>query len=119
MTLFERARQERDETQRAARDAFLKESVQWFERTLALDPENVTAHYGLAQVYALLGDARSEAEHRAAHARYQRDDNAADRVIAIARRANPAADHAAEAIVIYDLQRPGAYWWPSPELAAR
>ena len=28
--------------------------------------------------------------------------------IAIARRANPAADHAAEAIVIYDLQRPGA-----------
>jgi tetratricopeptide (TPR) repeat protein len=119
MTLFERARLERAEAGRSARDGLLREAIQWFERTLALDPENVTAHYGLAQVYALLGDAQAEAEHRAAYARYQRDDNAADRVIAIARRANPAADHAAEAIVIYDLQRPGAYGLPAPELAAR
>ena len=32
----------------------------------------------------------------------------ADRAVAVARRNNPAADHAAQAIVIYDLQRNGA-----------
>jgi hypothetical protein len=37
------------------------------------------------------------------------DDNARDRAVAAARRANPAADHAAESVVIYDLQRSGAY----------
>jgi hypothetical protein len=48
------------------------------------------------------------AEHRRLHERYRRDDNARDRAIAAARRRDPAADHAAQAIVIYPLQRPGA-----------
>lgn len=30
-------------------------------------------------------------------------------MVTLHRRNNPAADHAAEAVVIYDLQRPGAY----------
>ena len=34
------------------------------------------------------------------------DDNARDRAITVARRTNPAADHAAQATVIYSLQRP-------------
>ena len=46
--------------------------------------------------------------HRRLHERYRPDDNARDRAVAIARRQNPAADHAAQAIVIYPLQRPGA-----------
>ena len=37
------------------------------------------------------------------------DDNARDRAITSHRAANEAADHAAEAIVIYDLRRAGAY----------
>ena len=36
------------------------------------------------------------------------DDNAADRAIAAARKRYPAADVAAEAVVIYDLHRDGA-----------
>jgi hypothetical protein len=47
-------------------------------------------------------------EHRQLHDRFRVDDNARDRAVAIARRANAAADHAAQAIVIYPLQRPGA-----------
>jgi tetratricopeptide (TPR) repeat protein len=113
LTLFERARLEPDA------EPYLKDARAAFERTLAIDPENVTAHYGLAQVAALLGDAAGELAHRTAHARYRRDDNAADRVIAMARRADPAADHAADPVVVYDLQREGAPGLATPELALR
>jgi hypothetical protein len=37
--------------------------------------------------------------------RYKPDDNAAEVAIPAARRRYPAANHAAEALVIYDLQR--------------
>jgi hypothetical protein len=79
-------------------------------KTLAIDPENVPAHYGLAQVYAELGESDPAARHRALHARFKIDDNARDRAIALARRRDEAANHAAEAVVIYDLrnaQAPG------------
>ena len=89
-----------------------------FEKTLALDSENVTAHYNLALIHAQLGDETKAAEHRRLHERYRRDDNARDRAIAIARRRDPAADHAAQAIVIYPLQRVGAHGLAS-EIDAR
>ncbi len=41
--------------------------------------------------------------------KYKPDDNARERAVAIHRLKNPAADHAAEAVVIYDLRRSGAY----------
>jgi hypothetical protein len=42
------------------------------------------------------------------HEKYRPDDNARDIAVANARRANPAADNAAQAITIYKLQRIGA-----------
>ena len=39
--------------------------------------------------------------------------------VAIARKANPAADHAAQATVIYDLQRPGAPELETPAVAGK
>jgi len=111
-TLFERAKLERGEANRAAREGFLRQAVEQFNKTLALDSENLSAHYNLALLHEQLGDAKRAEEHRTAHERFRPDDNARDDAITIARRANPAADHAAQAIVIYSLQRPGA-----PELA--
>lgn len=108
-TLFERALQERGDANRARRDSFLRESLRWYQAALELDTENVAVHYGLAQVHQRLGNEAAAAEHLALHARYRVDDNARDRVVASHRARNPAADHAAEAIVIYDLQRTGAY----------
>ena len=84
-----------------------------FENALALDSENLTAHYNLALIYNLLGQEAKATEHRTLHERFRPDDNARDRAIAIHRRSHPAADHAAQSIVIYPLQRPGA-----PELGA-
>jgi tetratricopeptide (TPR) repeat protein len=113
-TLFERAKLERGDARSEAREAFLRDAIQQFEKTLQLDAENVTAHYNLALIYESLGESDLATEHRQLHERYRPDDNARDRAVTMARRASAAADHAAQAIVIYSLQRPGA-----PELPAQ
>jgi tetratricopeptide (TPR) repeat protein len=108
-TLVERARQERGDARRERRDAYLTRAVAYFERALELDPENLSAHYNLNLIHRMFGDREKAAKHFAASQTYRPDDNARDRAISVARASNPAADHAAEAIVIYDLRRPGAY----------
>jgi tetratricopeptide (TPR) repeat protein len=108
---FERAKMERASPER--QKEFMLKAVEQFDKTLALDSENVAAHFNLAQLYTQLGDPSKAAFHRREHEKYLPDYNATDRAISIARRANPAANHAAQATVIYPLQRPGA-----PDLAA-
>jgi tetratricopeptide (TPR) repeat protein len=110
-TLFERAKQERSAPDRYRR--FLTLAAEQFNRTLELDTENVAAHYNLALIYEALGDEKQAADHGRLHERFRPDDNATDRAISLARRENKAADHAAQAIVIYPLQRPGAPGLPS------
>jgi tetratricopeptide (TPR) repeat protein len=96
----------------------MREALGWFERALVLDPEDLPAHYNLALIHEELGDPQAAARHLALHARYKPDDNARDRAIAAARMASAAANHAAESIVIYDLQRQGTFELP-PEEARR
>jgi tetratricopeptide (TPR) repeat protein len=108
-TYFERAKQERSDPKRF--EQFLKLAVERFERTLQIDSENVAAHYNLALIYGELGDATRAADHRRLHEIYRVDDNARDRAISIARRRDKPADHAAQSIVIYDLQQK-----PAPQL---
>jgi tetratricopeptide (TPR) repeat protein len=108
-TLFERAKQERGPQRRAERERLLREAASWFERTLALDSEDLAAHYNLALIDAELGDEARAADERALYARYKPDDNARDTTVALHRLRNPAANHAAEAVVVYDLQREGRY----------
>ena len=100
---------ERGEGNKPERERLLREAASWFEKTLAIDSEDLAAHYNLSLIYAQLGDEARAKEHRDLHRRYKPDDNAADRAIAIARMKDPAANHAAEAVVIYNLQREGAY----------
>ena len=108
ISLYERARQERGEARRARREEILRESAAGFERVLELDPENVTAHFNLDRVYKDLGEKERAASHFELYKTYKPDDNARDLAVATARKNDPAADHAAEAIVIYDLGRGGA-----------
>jgi tetratricopeptide (TPR) repeat protein len=103
---YERAKMERADPGKQAQ--FLNQAISAFDRTLALDSENLTAHYALAQIYTQLGDHEKADFHRREHAKYLPDYNAQDRAVSIARRADPAADHAAQATVIYPLQRAGA-----------
>src|SRR5262249_49748644 len=114
--LFERGKQERGSNSARQRD-FFEQAAAAFRRTLLLDSENVMAHYNLMLLYSRLGDEVKAEEHRQLHDRYRPDPNATDRAIAIERRRNPAADHAAQAITIYPLQRTGAPGLPKETTA--
>ena len=87
---------------------YMEMSIEHFENALRLDPENVAAHYGLAQIYARLDRPEQEDKHRQLHDKYRPDDNAHDVAVGAARRRDNAANQASESVVIYDLQRPGA-----------
>ncbi|WP_231956510.1 multiheme c-type cytochrome [Posidoniimonas polymericola] len=84
------------------------EAVATFQRTLAIDSENFTAHHNLQLLHAELGEPEKAAEHAGLHLRYKMDDNAKGRAERLAREKYPAANHAAEAVVKYSLSRDGA-----------
>lgn len=104
-TIFDRALQIRAESRRQEREQRLQEAAAVFERTLELDIENVDAHYNLAQLYSHLGQSERAAEHQRLHAKYKPDDTARGQAFGNARRKYPAANAAAEPLVIYDLGR--------------
>jgi tetratricopeptide (TPR) repeat protein len=108
VTLLYRANQERGAERKDAREEFYRQAVAEFKLALRRDSEDVTAHYNLAQLYQLLGDEKGATEERALHARYKPDDNAQDRAVNLARQKSPAANRAAEKLVIYSLNRRGA-----------
>ncbi len=105
-TYFERAKLERGPDRKAERERYLNKALEQFKKTLKIDVENVTAHYNSALLYAQLGDVEKAKYHRKRHLEYKPDDNARDIAITKHRAANPAANHASEAIVIYDLNPP-------------
>jgi tetratricopeptide (TPR) repeat protein len=108
-TLYERAKRERGVDRAAQREALLREAAQWFEKVLELDSEDLAAHYNLSLIATALGDEPRAEQHRKLYERYKPDDNARDTTVAKHRMANPAANHAAEPVVIYSLQREGRY----------
>jgi tetratricopeptide (TPR) repeat protein len=108
LTLYDKASQFRGAENADARRAVLDEAARQFEMTLELDSENVAAHYNLQLIHGQLGNREKSEEHRRLHERYKLDDNAADRAVSLAREKYPAANFAAETLVIYPLQRPGA-----------
>jgi hypothetical protein len=83
----------------------LLRAVAALEAALTIDAEAAGVHHTLSQVQELLGDAERAAYHRAAHERHRIDDLAVATAVARHRAANPPANHAAEAITLYDLQR--------------
>lgn len=107
-TLFDLGNQ-RDRQQRPEQaKQFWEEAVARYQRALEIDPEAVEPHHNLQLLYERLGNAELAAKHRQLHLRYKQDDNAQGRAIRLARQKYPAANHAAEAVVKYPLQRAGA-----------
>ena len=106
-TLFEQAKGVRVDGD-PERERLLREAAKTFEKTLVIDKENVTAHYNLHQIYEELGNKQKAEFHNAEHLKVKQDDNAQGRAVGLARQKYPAANLAAEAIVIYPLQRDGA-----------
>ncbi len=108
LTLYEQARQIRTQARAAEREQLLRDAVATFHRTLAIDSENFMAHSNLSDLYQELGDEALSLEHREAHERYKEDDTIRGSAHRLARERYPAANHAAEALVIYPLNRDGA-----------
>lgn len=114
-TLLEQSRVERGDAARERRQGFLEEAKRHLEAALVEDPEQATANYLMAQVLTELGDPTAAEPYLKKHARYKADDNARDRAINLARIKYPAANKAAEAVVLFDLQRAGAYGLEAPK----
>ena len=95
----------RGEDAEAARHAKFREAIAEFNKTLELDSENVDAHYHLQQLYQALGDSEQADHHRQQHLTYKPNDNARGFAVAEARKKYPAANHAAEKVVVYDLHQ--------------
>ena len=104
-TLFALAQQLQRQNHLEEAESYRRRAVEQFQRTLALDSENVSAHYNLHLLYEQLGDRAQADEHRRLHQRYKPDDNARDRAVRLAREKYPAANHASTAVVIYELNR--------------
>lgn len=66
LTQLERSKQERGSTRTEARNRRIREAIGWFEGVLAVDSENLTAHYNLSLCYRLLGTPLPEADARLA-----------------------------------------------------
>lgn len=106
--LFDQARQIRGKEQESEREALIIDSIAAYERALLIDTESFRAHYGLNLLYTQLGDEKQAAYHHEMHERYKDDDTIRGTAIPAARAKYPAANHAAEPLVIYPLQRSGA-----------
>ena len=102
---FQRAQQFRGTAAQERRAVWLRQAAATFGQTLAIDPENATAHYNLERCYRLLGDEELAERHGRLHLKYKGDDSIRGVVVGKARKKYPAADHAAEALVIYPLDR--------------
>ena len=109
-TLFDRAKQVRgnDDAGINRRRQFLLQAVAEFEKALKLDSENVSAHYNLSLIHKELGNETKAEEHQKLHDKYRPDDQARGIAVRKAREKYPAANHAAEALVIYPLHRTDA-----------
>jgi tetratricopeptide (TPR) repeat protein len=80
-----------------------RQGVAEYEKTLDLDSENFTAHYNLQLLYVNLKDNEKAEQHRQLHEKYKPDENVSE-AKRLARERYPAANHAAEGVVIYYLQ---------------
>lgn len=81
----------------------MQSALNEFLTVLETDAEDVTAHANLAQVYDWLGDRENQLKHRKLHELYRPDENAVELAVPLARQKYPAADKAAEGVVIYEL----------------
>ena len=106
-TIYDRATQIRGTSRQEEKLQRLQEAADVFEQTLRFDSENVDAHHNLAQLYGptQLNKPELAKAHAEAFERYRVDNTARGKAVGKARERYPAADFAAEALVIYDLQR--------------
>jgi hypothetical protein len=108
----------------------LREALDWTGRTLEIDEENLEAHYLRYQIFQQLENLveadsvesqkyREQSDFHLQQAeRFRPDFNARDSAVGAARARYPAGNEASEELVIYELQRDGAYELPDSDASA-
>ena len=123
--LFHLARKKRSQGD-PAEQHYLEAAVGEFKKTLKFDSENSAAHHQLSQLYEALRSKELKDDHqelankyqeladthRARHERFRVDDEARGIAVGLAKEKYPAANAAAEAVVVYQLQRAGNFGLP-------
>ena len=99
--LFESARVASKEE----RSLMLNEARELCDEALQMNPHRSSAWYALARVNEALGRTDDAAAALSQFELLRPDDNARDRAVLLARKKSPEANHAAEPIAIYDLDR--------------
>jgi hypothetical protein len=102
-TLLEQALVEQGES----RTALANRALSVARAALEVDPEHAQAWWLVNRSATELGDEATAANAREKHARYKPDENARDRAVRLAREKYPWANAAAEATVLYPMQRDG------------
>lgn len=105
LTLVDLAEQAETRGRSKEAKAYFEQAEQQFLTSLHVDSEDVAAHANLTALYLRNSDQEKADYHRQQQLKFKMDDNAADVAKPIARRQYPAADHAAEPLVIYSLHR--------------
>ncbi len=106
--LYDWAQNERRRGNEEEAEALEREAVEWFEKTLAIDPENVAAHFRLERLHRRLGNDERADHHAENHRRYKPDETAQGRAVVLAKERYPAANAASEEVVVHWLHRAGA-----------
>ena len=129
-SLYDLALQQRGKAGMQRRVDMLDEALEWTDRTLEIDRENLEAHYLRYQVFQQLENlAEPESEeseeyrqksdfHLKQAEKYRPDFNARDSAVAAARKRYPAGNEASEELVIYRLNRAGAFELPATAASA-
>jgi len=108
-TYIERAKTHRSQQAETAKQADFTKAKEALYTALKYDVENHQAYYNLYVIAKLTQDHKNAEKYRNLHEKYRPDNNAKDTAISAHRVKNPAADHAAAPVVIYDLNRPTIY----------
>ncbi len=82
-----------------------RDSVEAYGKTLAIDPEDLNAHYNLMRVFRALGDRGPAAFHEAAYRKYKEDETARA-IAADYRRGNPWANRESLPIHVHAEPQP-------------
>jgi Flp pilus assembly protein TadD len=82
-----------------------REAAEAYGKTLAIDPEDLNAHYNLMRVYRAMGDRRLAAVHAAAY-RKHKEDEAGRAIAADLRRADPWANRESLPIHVHEESVP-------------
>ncbi len=90
-------------------ETWLQKSQDMFEQILAINSEWSAAYYGLFRIAKMRGDDKEAELMDQKYQYYKLDDQNMDQAIQLARKKNPAADKAANRVVIYPFQYNKSY----------